>query len=167
LKEGELLKLGALRGEVWLTEGHLNGHISFIFWNHASGARPQRGDRVALFCGDTLFAAGCGRLFDGPASSMYQSLQRFGELPKDTLVFPAHEYTLDNLKFACHVKPDDDALQQRLASCEEVRAAGRATLPSEIRLERSTNLFMRAPDVDHFANLRAMKDRGVHRQEQR
>jgi hydroxyacylglutathione hydrolase len=152
---------------VWLTEGHLNGHISLIFWRDpASGEElmtPSEGDEAALFCGDTLFAAGCGRVFDGPMERMYQSLKRFSDLPLDTLVFPAHEYTLDNLRFARYAMPDHRPIDERLARCEEVRAEGRATLPSDIAHERATNPFILASSLEHFVELRTSKDRGAHR----
>lgn len=163
LSEGDRCTLGPLQGVVWLTEGHLDGHISLFFWADTEDDRPAEGDQAALFCGDTLFAAGCGRLFDGPAEKMHQSLQRLCALPSDTLVFPAHEYTQDNLRFACHIAPNDEAIVERLREVDEVRAQGRSTLPSDVALERSTNLFFRAPSVERFAELRALKDRGVHR----
>lgn len=163
LSEGEQLSLGALRGVAWLTEGHLNGHISLTFWSDQGGDSPIEGDEAALFCGDTLFAAGCGRLFDGPPARMYESLKRLCALPSDTLVFPAHEYTLDNLKFARYVAPHDEAVSARLERCAQVRSRGESTLPSEIALERTTNLFVRAESVERFAELRSLKDQGAHR----
>ena len=165
LTGGDLLELGTLKGMCWLTEGHLNGHISFIFWDQASkNSSPREGDEAALFCGDTLFAAGCGRLFDGPPEKMYQSLQRLCGLPRDTLAFPAHEYTLDNLRFARFACPDQQEIQTRLSSCTRIREEGRSTLPTTIEEERLTNPFYLATDVEHFARLRSEKDQGLHRQ---
>jgi len=163
LTDGEYLTLGELQGLVWLTEGHINGHISLIFWSMEDGRTPQKGSAAALFCGDTMFAAGCGRLFDGPAETMYASLQRLCTLPSDTLVFPAHEYTLDNLNFAHYALPQHQAIEERLDQCKHIRSEGRSTLPSTIGLERATNPFVQVADVTSFAELRSLKDQGVHR----
>ncbi|MCK6524073.1 hydroxyacylglutathione hydrolase [Myxococcota bacterium] len=129
---------GGLRLKVWLTEGHMNGHITFV----TDGA---------IFCGDTLFAGGCGYLFDGPAQKLHDALGRFAALPDDTLVFCAHEYTLDNLRFAAWVEPDNQDLRERLEETTRVRAEGRCTVPSTIGVERATNPFLR----HHSPTLRA------------
>jgi hydroxyacylglutathione hydrolase len=113
--------------------GHTAGHIAY----HAR----QPG---ALFCGDTLFAAGCGRLFEGTAAQMVRSLDRLAALPPDTRVYCAHEYTLSDLAFAMAADPDNGALAARLAACEALRAQGRPTVPSTIAEERATNPFLRA-----------------------
>lgn len=164
LSGGDLFTLGNLQGMCWLTEGHLNGHISLTFWDKMSGAQPVEGCQAALFCGDTLFAAGCGRVFDGPHSAMYQSLTRLATLPTDTHVFCAHEYTLDNLRFALYANPTSHPIALRLKQCEDTRAAGRSTLPSSIGLERETNPFIRAETLDLFIELRTAKDVGAHRE---
>lgn len=164
LFDGERINLGRLQGIVWLTEGHLDGHISMVFWSADDPQdEPYQGSEAGLFCGDTLFAAGCGRLFDGPAKAMYDSLQKLCGLPPDTLVFPAHEYTLDNIKFAAYAMPEDPAIQERLKDVEKTRSEGRATLPSTIGAERATNPFVKATDVSKFADLRSLKDHGAHR----
>jgi len=166
VKEGDDVTLVGLPTTVWLTEGHINGHLSFIV------------DGV-LFCGDTLFAGGCGYLFDGPPARMHASLQRLAQLPGETLVCCAHEYTQDNLRFAYSVDPDNAELQQRMAQVWAVRAKGGCTLPSTIDLERRTNPFLRVdtPEIgDHlpaseqastsaerFAALRALKDSKAYR----
>ena len=162
--EGDSFTLGNLKGEVWLTEGHLNGHISWVF-------------NGVLFCGDTLFAGGCGYLFDGPASKMYTSLHRFASLPAETLVCCAHEYTLDNLHFALSVEPNSSKLRQRVSDVLHIRSELRSTLPSTIGLECQTNPFMRSasasiqksvgctqPQVDVFARTRQLKDQKGYRQ---
>lgn len=97
----------------------------------------------ALFCGDTLFGAGCGRLFEGTASQMYASLSRLAALPGDTRVYCAHEYTLQNLRFAGDVEPDSRALADRLARSRAARARGEPTVPSTLDEERATNPFLR------------------------
>ena len=163
-REGDSFELGKLKGEVWLTEGHLDGHISWIF------------DGV-LFCGDTLFAGGCGYLFDGPASKMHTSLQRFATLPPETLVCCAHEYTLDNLHFALSIEPQSPILRERISDVLHIRSELRSTLPSTIELECQTNPFIRssstsiqkAVDCTHplsevFARTRRLKDQKLYRQ---
>lgn len=167
--EGDTVQLGAVTGRVLRTEGHLRGHICFVF-----------GD--VLFCGDTMFAGGCGYLFDGPASSMFDSLLRLAELDGATRVCCAHEYTLDNLRFAAWIEPSNAALAERLAHTEAVRATGATVVPSTIALERATNPFLRPgspelaarvgaelPDLpmgsfgDVFAATRALKNTARHR----
>jgi len=168
--DGDIVTLGAARGRVMLTEGHMNGHISFVF------------DDV-VFCGDTLFAGGCGYLFDGPAAKMHDSLQRLATLPPETRVCCAHEYTEDNLKFAWITEPDNAALVDRIKAARSLRAEGGCTVPSTIGEERATNPFLRGdsptlrakltaamPDADLstpaavFAATRAWKDRKDHKQ---
>ena len=142
VEEGDEITLnGASRLKVWLTEGHMNGHVSFI----TTGA---------VFCGDTLFAGGCGYLFDGPPAKMLESLNRLAALPQDTLVFCAHEYTLDNLRFAAWVEPDNLDLRDRLEFTTRLRAEGRCAVPSTIGLERATNPFLRAHSPSLQARLR-------------
>ena len=128
--EGDEVVLGRLRGRVMLTEGHVDGHLTYVFGN-------------LLFCGDTLFAGGCGYLFDGPPEKMWRSLSRLAELPDDTLICCAHEYTQDNLRFAWSVEPDNAALAQRIREVWAVRARGEATVPSTIADERASNPFLR------------------------
>jgi hydroxyacylglutathione hydrolase len=117
--------------------GHTLDHIAY----HAShlGDDP----RPVLFCGDTLFAAGCGRLFEGTADQMMDSLQSLAKLAPDTLVYCAHEYTLSNLRFARAVEPDNAAVAARESEAIAIRAAGDETVPSDIRTERATNPFLR------------------------
>ena len=128
--EGDEFDLFGVPVRVLLTEGHIDGHISFV----VDGG---------VFCGDTMFGAGCGYLFDGPPRKMYESLQRLAALPGDTRVYCAHEYTQDNLRFAWSVEPDNPALAARIQSAWRTRAEGRSTVPSTIALERNTNPFLR------------------------
>ena len=167
--DGDRFQLGDAIGEVWMTEGHLNGHISFLV------------DGV-LFCGDTLFGGGCGRLFDGPASKMHASLQRFTTLPVETKVCCGHEYTQDNLRFAWMIDRDNSALRDRIQEVWNIRRLGGCTVPFTIGEERATNPFIRVtepsirwavsqefPSVDTndpaatLAALREWKNRGDHR----
>ena len=138
--DGDVITLGACEGRVMLTEGHLDGHVSFLM------------DGV-LFCGDTLFAGGCGYLFDGPPEKMHGSLSRFAELEDDTLVCCAHEYTQDNLRFAYSIEPGNQDLMERGKEVWERRGRGECVVPSTIGLERRTNPFMRTGSPELIANL--------------
>lgn len=128
--EGDEVRLGALTGRAMLTEGHIDGHITFLF-----------GD--LLFCGDTLFAGGCGYLFDGPPAKMHASLVRLAALDGGTRVCCAHEYTQDNLRFAWSVEPDNDALARRIRKVWALRKGGESSVPSTIAEEVATNPFIR------------------------
>lgn len=147
LAEGDEVRLGKHVGRVIEVPGHTLDHIALIFDE----------DRVA-FVGDTLFAMGCGRLFEGTPEQMYRSLQRLSELPPDARLYPAHEYTLSNARFAAHVDPDNRVLEQRLADVQALREAGTITLPTTVAVEVETNPFVRASNWQEFAELRAAKD---------
>ena len=145
--EGDRIKLGQWDAEVWAIPAHTAGHVAYYF---------ERAN--AVFVGDTLFAMGCGRLFEGTAEQMHANLQRLAGLPDDVRVYCGHEYTLANARFAVAVEPDNQALAERLRRVEAARQRGEATLPTTIAEERATNPFMRAKSVEEFASLRAMKD---------
>jgi len=147
LKEDDRIRLGAHEAEVWEVPGHTIGHIAYIF----------RDDGVA-FVGDTMFAMGCGRLFEGSPEQMYGSLGRLASLSSDTELYCAHEYTLANARFAAHAFPDNAAIADRLAAVEAARAAGEQTVPTTVAAELATNPFLLARDVEHFADLRRAKD---------
>ena len=148
LKEGDTIRLGDHVGEVWEVPGHTLGHVALIFR-----------DAGIAFVGDTLFAMGCGRLFEGTPEQMHASLQRLGRLPDDTSVYCAHEYTLSNARFAAVAEPDNPAIADRLAAVEAARARGEATVPTTIGAEQATNPFLRAASLAQFAERRAWKDR--------
>lgn len=131
--------------------GHTAQHIAFYL-------PPAGGDAGHLFCGDTLFAGGCGRLFEGTPEQMHHSLQQLAALPAATQVWCAHEYTAGNLRWAAAEIPGDAAIQERLASTERLRAQQQPTLPSTIALERATNLFVRAETPEVLRRLRGSKD---------
>jgi hydroxyacylglutathione hydrolase len=147
LNEGDTVRLGNRVGRVIEVPGHTLGHIALLFDE----------ERVA-FVGDTLFAMGCGRLFEGTPAQMYRSLQRLTGLPEDTKLYCAHEYTLSNARFAVHAEPTNAATAARLAGVEELRRAGEITVPTTVAQERETNPFVRATDEHAFARLRKDKD---------
>jgi hydroxyacylglutathione hydrolase len=138
--------------EVMHVPGHTAGHLALAGEPLGGSSEPL------LFCGDTLFAAGCGRLFEGTPAQMFDSLQRLGELPPSTLVYCAHEYTQSNLIFAHAALPGHRAIETRLSDVIEARGQGQATIPSTIALERATNPFLLARNVEQFASLRHAKD---------
>ena len=146
LAGGERIEVLGVEFDVLAVPGHTRGHIAY----HAPSMRW-------LFCGDTLFAAGCGRLFEGTAEQMSESLARLARLPGDPRVYCAHEYTLSNLRFALAVEPDSAVLRARQQACSALRARGVPTLPSTIGEERDTNPFLRCdlPAVRSTAEARA------------
>ncbi|HEX5258148.1 MAG TPA: hydroxyacylglutathione hydrolase [Sphingomicrobium sp.] len=147
LGEGDEVRLGRHVGRVIEVPGHTLGHIALVFDD----------DRIA-FVGDTLFAMGCGRLFEGTPAQMYRSLQRLTELPDETRLYCAHEYTLSNARFAAHAEPDNVAIARRLARVQEMRSAGEITVPTTVAQERETNPFVRSTNEEEFARRRAAKD---------
>jgi hydroxyacylglutathione hydrolase len=144
--EGDTVALGETVLTVMETPGHTRGHIAYV-----GGA--------CLFCGDTLFSLGCGRLLEGTAAQMFTSLHRFAALPPETRVFCGHEYTQNNARFALSVDPANPALQAMAARVNTLRAEGRPTVPSVLADELTANPFLRALDVATLADLRARKDR--------
>lgn len=147
LVEGERVRVGGATAEVWEVPGHTLGHIAYVFH-----------DRKVALVGDTLFAMGCGRLFEGTAEQMHSSLRRLASLPREMLAYPAHEYTLSNARFAAHAEPDNNDIAKRQGEVEQLRSAGAVTLPTSIGLERATNPFMRTRSAAEFASLRQRKD---------
>ena len=159
--EGDIVELGAARARIIEVPGHTRGHIAYSFDE----------DHVA-FVGDTLFALGCGRLFEGTAQQMWTSLGKLMALPDDTVVYCAHEYTQSNARFALSVEPQNAALVARAKDIDAKRARGEWTVPTTIGLEKATNPFLRAAsadlrqtigllaaaDVDVFAETRKRKD---------
>jgi hydroxyacylglutathione hydrolase len=112
-----------------------------------------------IFVGDTMFAMGCGRLFEGTAEQMYANMQRIAALPDDVRIYCGHEYTLANARFAAHAEPGNPDIARRLEDAAEMRERGLITLPTTVAEERATNPFVRASDAQEFARLRAEKDR--------
>ncbi|WP_420608186.1 hydroxyacylglutathione hydrolase [Novosphingopyxis sp.] len=147
VSEGDTVSLGAIEARVIDVPAHTAGHIAY----HLPG------ERVA-FVGDTLFAMGCGRLFEGDAAQMYANMRKLEALPDETAIYCAHEYTEANGDFALTVEPDNAALAERMDKVRAKRARGEATVPTDIAAERATNPFMRAGSVEELAARRKAKD---------
>lgn len=145
--EGDIVLLGAHRSVVMEVPAHTAGHIAYHF-----------ADDAVAFVGDTLFAMGCGRLFEGTAAQMFANMQRFAAMPDETVIYCAHEYTQSNGRFALVAEPDNAAIRERMVDVESARANGEATVPTTIDLERATNPFLRAETAEKLAELRAAKD---------
>jgi len=145
--EGDTVALGDHVATGWAVPAHTAGHIAYHL--------PR--DEV-VFIGDTLFAMGCGRLFEGTAAQMYAAMQRLAALPGATRAYCAHEYTLANGRFAAHAEPGNAAIADRLAAVAAARDRGEATVPTTIGEERATNPFMRAASAERLAELRSAKD---------
>lgn len=167
--DGDTVTFGGVEGRVLLTEGHINGHVSYVFED-------------ILFCGDTLFAGGCGYLFDGPPAKMHDSLTRLAALDPETRVCCAHEYTQENLRFAWSVDAENPQLAERIRTVWAIRSEGGSSVPSTVAEERATNPFLRHHDpklqarvaqelpgrtletsADVFAATRALKDKKAYR----
>ncbi|TAN46498.1 MAG: hydroxyacylglutathione hydrolase [Rhodospirillales bacterium] len=161
LDEGQRLRLGRHEAQVLGVPGHTLGHLAYWFE-----------DERMLFCGDTLFGLGCGRLFEGTPETMWSSLRRIKALPGETLVYCAHEYTLANARFALTIEPGNQALLQRIEDCKALRHRGLSTVPFRLDLDLATNPFLRAdrpevaaavgmqgaPPEQVFAHIRRLKD---------
>lgn len=137
LRQGDFVMVGAHMGRVIDVPGHTVGHIAFLFQE----------DNIA-FTGDSLMAAGCGRLFEGTPAQMFASLQSLAQLSPETLICSGHEYTLSNLRFAAHVDPGNPAVSARMMRVVKARAEGRPTVPSRLSGELQTNPFLRAGEPD-------------------
>lgn len=145
--EGDVVEAMGLRFEVIDVPGHTSGHIAFF--NREGAGEP------IVFCGDTLFSAGCGKLFEGTPAQMHESLTKLAALPDATRVCCGHEYTLSNLKFAHAVEPGNTEIANHIERCKALRAQGKPTLPSPIGRERRINPFLRTAEPDVIAAARA------------
>ena len=145
--EGDRVKIGASTAQVFETPGHTTHHIVYYFETD-----------TALFCGDTLFSIGCGRLFEGTPEQMFKSLSKIKALPDDTRVFCAHEYTKANIAFAKTVLKGNEALESYETQVLSLRARGESTIPSILKVEKQANPFLRAETVQEFADYRKAKD---------
>ena len=144
---GDKARIGDIEAELIDIPAHTAGHVAF-----------HLPDAQAAFVGDTLFAMGCGRLFEGDAAQMHSALQRLAALPEETRLYCGHEYTLDNSRFAVTVEPDNAALARRFEEVKAARGRGEPTLPTTVALERATNPFVRATSAEQLAERRAAKD---------
>jgi len=144
VRDGDAVAFGGVRGRVITIPAHTSGHVAYYF--------P---DSHAVFTGDTLFAAGCGRLFEGDAAQMSGSLAKLTALPSDTRVYCGHEYTEKNLRFAATLEPKNARLTAKLAAVEGLRRAGKPTVPSTIAEEKATNPFLRMDSAELAASVRA------------
>lgn len=168
--DGDRVTFGGVEMTTLRTDGHMTGHVCYV-------------SSEVAFVGDTLFTAGCGKVFDGPMSAMAESLMRLGALPSSVTAYCAHEYTLDNLAFAWFVEPDNAALADRIPRVRALRAEGGCAVPATIGEEQATNPFLRPgsptirarlaellPDASLSSTtavigaLRGLKDTGRHRQ---
>jgi len=147
LAEGDTVRIGSHVAQVIAAPGHTAGHILF-----------HLADDAVIFAGDTLFAMGCGRLFEGTPEQMFANMQHLATLPGETEVFCAHEYTQSNGRYAMVAEPGNADIAARMRDVDAARAAGAATVPTTIALERATNPFLRAHDAREFAKRRAGKD---------
>lgn len=150
VKDGDLIHIDELKLRVFELPGHTVDHLGFYV-----DLPDQSG---WLFCGDTLFSGGCGRLFEGSFEQMHSSLMRLRHLPDDTLVFCAHEYTSANLKFLSFFKPENLTISQEKDRVNEVRAKDLPTIPTTIGREKTFNLFLTADSVEDFKKIRLAKD---------
>jgi hydroxyacylglutathione hydrolase len=158
LEEGDTLTVGRESARILFIPAHTRGHIAYVF----DGAK-------AVFCGDTLFAAGCGRLFEGTPEMMFRAMEKLGALPGDTRVFCGHEYTAGNLRFAAHVEPDNAAVKAAVERVAKIRAKAakdwhdatpaEMVVPTTVADEHATNPFMRAGSIEELGRRRAAKDK--------
>jgi len=144
VRDGDPVEVGRLHGRVILIPAHTSGHVAYYF-------PAER----AVFTGDTLFAGGCGRLFEGDAAQMMRSLGRLSALPDPTRVYCGHEYTEKNLRFAAELEPGNRALSEKLGRVQAMRREGKATVPSTIAEEKATNPFLRIDSPELGASVRA------------
>ncbi len=147
VRAGDVVRLGSHTGQVLAVPGHTAGHIAFHFAEDA-----------LVFTGDTLFAMGCGKLFEGTPAQMWANMQTYAAMPDATKVYAGHEYTQGNARFAAHVDPDNAAIADRRVTIDRLIALGQPTLPTTIGDERATNPFMRAGSAERLGELRGQKD---------
>ena len=156
VREGDLITIPTTQHQFRVIEvpGHTRGHVAYV------AERSDNPDlqQPVLFCGDTLFAAGCGRLFEGTAEQMFSSLRKLAALPPETKVYCTHEYTLANLRFAISAFPGHPAIRDRFHQVQAQRTKGQITLPSAIDIELRTNPFLLCQTAEEFRRLRQQKD---------
>lgn len=144
--EGDEIQIGELKGKVLFIPGHTTGHVAYLFENN-------------LFCGDTLFTAGCGRLFEGTPEQMHASLKKLMTLADNTKIYCGHEYTESNLRFAMSVEPKNPKLASRFERVQGLRSRGASTVPSTLEEEKQTNPFLRWDSKEIHGSLKSMDPR--------
>jgi hydroxyacylglutathione hydrolase len=147
VKEGDIVRIGSHTAHVMTVPGHTQGHVAF-----------HLADDGAIFTGDTLFAMGCGRLFEGTPADMFANMQRYAKLPDETVVYCGHEYTQSNGRYALVAEPENTAVAERMREVDDLRARGEPTIPTTIGKERATNPFLRATSAEQLGVRRAEKD---------
>ncbi len=147
LSEGDLFEFGDEQVQIIETPGHTTGHICYY--------APKS---KALFCADTLFSLGCGRLFEGTPEQMQNSLEKLKTLPDETNIYPGHEYTQSNGEFCLTIAPDNAALQTRMEDVQKCRSQNLPTIPVTLGTEKKTNPFLQTKTAEQFARLRSQKD---------
>lgn len=152
VKEADNFNFGLIDFTVLEIPGHTSNHLAYLCSNNSQD------DEMSIFCGDTLFAAGCGKILGGTASDLYNSIFRIANLPNNTLVYCAHEYTLANIEFASELFPDDADIKARKLIVKNSRRQGLATVPTTIKEEKLTNPFLRCKNVIEFTEMRMAKD---------
>jgi hydroxyacylglutathione hydrolase len=145
--EGDTVSIGDHPAQVMRVPGHTQGHVAYHF-----------ADDGLIFTGDTLFAMGCGRLFEGTPANMFANMQRYAALPDATVVYCGHEYTQGNGRYALVAEPDNQAIAARMVEVDALRAAGEPTVPTTIGQERATNPFFRATSAEQLGERRVAKD---------
>ncbi len=147
IDDSNVMKVGSHTFKVIDIAGHTLGHIGYYC-----------ADEHLLFCGDTLFAMGCGRVFEGTHEQMFHSLQKIKKLPPKTTIYCAHEYTLSNAKFALTAEPNNTDIAKRFEAVKDMRTKDIRTIPTSLDIELQTNVFLRAKDATEFERLRTAKD---------
>tara|TARA_E500000331_G_C17192018_1_gene685362 strand:- start:363 stop:1154 length:792 start_codon:yes stop_codon:yes gene_type:complete len=150
--EGELFAFGEMQFTVLEIPGHTSDHIGYLCKS------SLHKNNLSVFCGDTLFAAGCGKVLGGTFPELFNSLKRLSKLPENTLIYCAHEYTLANIEFASHLFPNDLNIQKRKSAIQNSRRLGLPTIPSTIKEEIQTNPFLRCMNPKEFSEMRIAKD---------
>ncbi|SJM72899.1 hydroxyacylglutathione hydrolase [Psychrobacter piechaudii] len=138
VKEGSSVSAWGYTAQVWAVPGHTASHLAYVLTHE---------DEKQVFCGDTLFSAGCGRVFTGTIEQLYESFKRLNKLPKNTLFYPAHEYTASNLRFGLSIEPDNSVMQQTLQQVEALNEEGKPSLPVTLEHERQVNVFLRSEEL--------------------
>ncbi len=157
VKQGDCAQVLGLSAQVLEVPGHTLDHVAYVI-EFGQQSESHNSDAVWMFCGDTLFSGGCGRLFEGTPTQMHESLQKLNQFPAHTLVFCAHEYTEANLRFAQAYAPNSEKIESRKNEVSTIRQQGLSTIPTTLAIENLSNLFINAKDPIEFKEIRTAKD---------